>query len=101
MNITLHASLRIDERIGKMSDEEKMLLAKEAYSDGFTSVHFYGKNNLMFRFLQHQQNKYLGKTLRLFNDFIYIFSLKAPHDLITCFPIKENYERYVSNHKNK
>lgn len=101
MNITLHASLRMDERIGKMSDEEKLLLAKEAYSNGFTSVHFYEKNNLMFSFLQHQQNKYSGKTLRLHNDFIYIFSLKAPHDLITCFPIKDNYDRYVSTHKSK
>ena len=97
MNITLHASLRMDERIGKLSDIEKKELAIEAYTNGFTSVHFYEKNNTMFSYLQYQQNKYPGKTLRLHNDFVYIFSLKAPHDLITCFPVQENYQRYVAN----
>ena len=101
MNITLHASLRMDERIGKMSDEEKLLLAAKAYSDGVTSAHFYEKNNAMFCYLQHQQNKHFGKTLRLYKDFIYIFSLKEPHDLITCFPIEDNYEKYAFSRKNK
>ena len=100
MNITLHASLRMDERIGKLNDNEKIQLANNAYNNGLTSVHFYEKNNTMFSFIQYQQNKYPGKTLRLLGDIIYIFSLRAPHDLITCFPYKENYERYAINHSN-
>lgn len=95
INITLHAGIRIKERIGKMKEEEMKKLASEAYAYGFNSVHFLETDYTMFRFLQYQQNKYPGKTLRLYNDFVYIYSLKPPHDLITCFPVQENYKRYI------
>ena len=95
--ITLHAALRIDERIGKLSEEEKLQLAKEAYYFGKTSVHFYEVDNKMFSFLQYQQNKYLGKTLRLHEGVIYIFSMKPPHSLITCYPINDSFDRYVAH----
>ena len=95
--ITLHAALRIDERIGKLSEEEKIQLAKEAYYFGKTSVHFYEVDNTMFSFLQYQQNKYLDKTLRLHEGVIYIFSMKPPHSLITCYPINDSYDRYVAH----
>ena len=97
INVTLHASLRMIERIGKMSDLEMKNLAQKAYTYGLTSVHFLEKDVTMFKFLQYQQNKYPNKTLRLYKDFVYIFSLTPPYNLVTCFHISENYERYKKN----
>ena len=53
----------------------------------------------MFQFLQHQQNKEKGKTLRLFKEIVFIFSMHAPHELVTCFPYKRNYDYYVEKSK--
>lgn len=101
VGVTLHAMSRIDERIKKMSDEDKTSLAKVAYEKGKNSAHYYGVNNDMFMFLQYKQNKYPDKTLRLYEDVIFIFGLKPPHALITCFPLNKSFEEFMKHrHKN-
>lgn len=95
--ISYHGKVRITERIGEMSDEQMFALAKVAYEFGKTSGHYIEKDPLMFKFLQYQQNKKLGKTLRLYNDILFFYSMEPPHELVTCFPYKTNYDTYVEN----
>ena len=99
IGVSYHGQVRIKERIGDLKEEEMAALAKVAYEFGKNSGHFIEKDTLMFRFLQHQQNKEKGKTLRLFKDILFIFSMHAPHELVTCFPYKTNYDNYVENAK--
>ena len=97
---TLHGKERMLERIGNMSEQEMLSIIKVAYERGLTSGHFIEKDPIMFKFLQYYQNKKLGKTLRLFKDVLFFFALEPPHDLVTCFPYRSNYEQYVSKGKN-
>lgn len=101
IGISYHGQIRIKERIGEMSDEEMHALAKVAYEFGKNSGHFIEKDLTMFKFLQYHQNKERGKTLRLFNDILFFFSMQPPHDLVTCFPYKNNYDNYVAIEQKK
>ena len=51
----------------------------------------------MFKFLQYQQNKKRGKTLRLYKDYLFFYSMEPPHDLVTCFPFNSSFEMYSKN----
>ncbi|MBQ6920932.1 MAG: hypothetical protein IJQ72_03420 [Bacilli bacterium] len=51
----------------------------------------------MFKFLQYQQNKKRGKTLRLYKDYLFFYSMEPPHDLVTCFPFNSSFETYSKN----
>lgn len=99
INITYHGKERMLERIGNMDEKEMLSLAKVAYEKGLTSVHFLEKDPIMFRFLQHKQSKITGKILKIYKDILFFFSLEPPHDLVTCFPYKSNYDLYVENIK--
>ena len=99
IGITLHGKERVLERIGEMNDEEMLSIVKVAYDKGLTSGHYIEKDPLMFKFLSYQQSKYIGKTLRIYKDVLFFYSLEPPHSLITCFPYKTNYEKYISNKK--
>ena len=101
IGVSYHGKVRIKERIGEMSDEEMSALAKVAYEHGKTSGHYIEKDRIMFQFLQYQQNKIRHKTLRLFKDILFFFSLEPPHELVTCFPYKTNYDTYVENQGKK
>lgn len=101
IGVTYHGKERILERIGDMKDEEMLSIAKVAYEKGLTSAHFIEKDQLMFNFLQYQQNKKIGKTLRLYRDILFFFSLEPPHSLVTCFPYKNNYDMFISDKKRK
>ena len=101
IGVTLHGKERILERIGKMNDEEMLSIVKVAYENGKTSAHFIETNPTMFKFLQYQQNKKLGKTLRFYKDILFFFSLEPPHDLVTCFLYQSNYEQYVETSDKK
>ena len=101
VGVTYHAMARIDERIGEMSEEKKLALAKIAYEKGKTSVHYCGIDNDMFMFLQYKQNSHPDKTLRLYDDTIFIFSLKPPHDLITCFPVGKSFDEFMKQRRKK
>ena len=95
INLTFHGKVRIRERIGEMKEDDMLALAKVAYEKGKNSVYFLEKDPMMFKFLQHQQNKRRGKTLRIYQDILFFYTLEPPHDLVTCFPYKSNYEMYV------
>lgn len=99
IGITYHGKLRIQERIGDMSDEEMLALAKVAYTKGKTSAHFLEKDRNMFEFLSYHQGKKIGKTLRLYGDILFFFSLEAPHDLVTCFFYNNNYDLFIEERK--
>ena len=101
IGVTIHGKERILERLGKMSEKEMLSLVKVAYEKGLTSGHFIEKDPNMFRFLQYQQNKKLGKTLRLYKDILFFYTLEPPHSLVTCFFYKTNYEDYLAKAKNK
>ncbi len=101
IGVSYHGQVRIKERIGDLKDDEMSALAKVAYEFGKNSVHFIEKDTVMFQFLQYQQNKERGKTLRLFQDILFFFSMHAPHELVTCFPYKTNYQVYVEHHKKR
>ena len=97
--VSMHASDRIDERIRVMSQEEKETLAKAAFVNGKTSIHFLEKDQSMFLYLQYKQNKYENKTLRLYEDVIFVYSSTPPHSLITCFPYQQNYEDFLKGRR--
>ncbi len=99
IGVTYHGRERIKERIGDMQEKEMLSLAKVAYEKGLTSAHFIEKDREMFKFLQYQQNKRIGKTLRLYNDILFFYSLEPPHALVTCFPYRNNYEMYTKKEK--
>lgn len=101
IGVTIHGKERILERIGSMSDEQMLALVKVAYEKGLTSAHFIEKDPNMFKFLQYQQNKKLGKTLRLYKDILFFYTLEPPHSLVTCFFYKTNYEDYLAKAKTK
>lgn len=100
VGISLHGKERMIERICDMTDEEMLMLAKVAYHKGTTSVHFLEKDAKMFEFLQYQQGKVQGRTLRLYSGILFFFSLKAPYNLVTCFPFQNSYDTFVKNNKN-
>lgn len=97
--ITEHASLRINERIGEMTLEEQLDLARLAYEYGEHSGHYIEKDPEMFKFLQYIQNKHPGKTLRLYKGIIFIFGMKPPHGLVTVYPFYTSYERYQQHQR--
>ena len=97
--ISIHASQRIDERIKKMDEKDKLKLAVDAYSRGETAAHYIEKDFRMFAYLSQKQNTYVGKTLRLYQGFIFIFALSSPHKLVTCFPLNQDYEKYLKHFK--
>ena len=99
IGVSYHGKVRVLERIGEMSDEDMLALAKVAYEQGKTSVHFLEKNPTMFKFLQYHQNKKQNKTFRLFNDILFFYSMQPPHELVTCFPYKSSYDKYIENNK--
>ena len=101
IGVTYHGKERILERIGEMSENEMLSLAKVAYEKGKTSGHYIEKDPVMFKFLQYQQNKKIGKTLRFYNDILFFYTLEPPHSLVTCFPYKNNFELYSSNEKKR
>ena len=101
VGVTYHGLARIEERISSMSETEMIKLAKDAYVNGYNSVNFLEKDLDMFKYLQYKQNKYPGKTLRLYKNMIFIFSLEPPHDLVTCFPYEENFKQYKEAQKNR
>lgn len=100
IGVTLHGRTRILERIGELQDNEMLLLAKVAYEEGKNSVNYIESDPQMFKFLQYQQNKKRGKTLRLYKDFLFFYSLEPPHDLVTCFPFDSSFERYSKAENN-
>lgn len=97
--ITEHARLRMNERIGEMTDEAQLKLAREAYINGEHSGHYVERDPEMFMFLQYIQNKHPGKTLRLYKGIIYIFSLRPPHGLVTVYPFDSSFEKYRKNRR--
>ena len=99
IRVSYHGQARIKERIGDLNESEMQALAKVAYEFGKNSGHFIEKDVIMFKFLQYHQNKERGKTLRLFKDILFFFSMQPPHELVTCFPYKNNYETYVEHHQ--
>ena len=101
VGLTNHGGARLEERGRIKEEDEKMRLAKEAYVNGKNSVHFLETDVDMFKYLQYKQNKYLGKTLRVYKNLIFIFSLEPPHDLITCFPYEDNFKQYKEAQKNR
>lgn len=101
ISITYHGKERILERIGEMSEEEMLSLSKVAYEKGLTSGHFIENNPMMFKFLQYQQNKKIGKTLRLYNGILFFYALEPPHSLVTCFPYESSFDKYQSIYEEK
>ena len=97
IGVTLHGHTRILERIGEINETEMLQLAKVAYEEGKNSVNYLESDPKMFSFLQYQQNKKRGKTLRLYKDFLFFFSIEPPHELVTCFPFDSSFERYSKN----
>ena len=101
IGVTYHGKERILERIGNMSEEEMLSLVKVAYEKGLTSGHYIEKDPIMFKFLQYQQNKKIGKTLRFYKDILFFYSLEPPHSLVTCFLYQTNFDKYISSEKRK
>lgn len=99
INVTLHGKARILERIGDFNDQQIASLAKVAYEKGLNSAHFIEKDSVMFKFLQYHQNKRRDITLRLYQDILFFYALKEPHDLITCFYYQTNFELFKENNK--
>ena len=97
--VTIHGQARILERIGEMNEKEMLSLAKVAYEKGLTSAHYIEKDTNMFKFLQYQQNKIIGKTLRFYKSILFFFTLEPPHSLVTCFFYQNNYEAYLAHEK--
>lgn len=97
--VSPHASIRIEERIGKMSEEEKIMLAKAAFEYGKNPMHFYESDRDMFMFLQYKQSQYSKRTLRLYKNMIFVFTLEQPPTLVTCLYFESSYNMYME-HKN-
>lgn len=97
IGVTFHGHTRILERIGQLEDSEMLILAKVAYEEGKNSVNYLESDPKMFKFLQYQQNKKRGKTLRLYKDYLFFYSMEPPHDLVTCFPFNSSFETYSKN----
>lgn len=98
--VSEHASLRINERIEPMNDEQQLVLAIKAYETGVQPIDFIDKQDDVFECMHYLQNKKPGKTLRLFNNIIFIFGLQEPHALVTVYPFEESLKRY-RNVRNK
>lgn len=92
--VTQHGKDRIIERIGEMSDKEIKALGKVAYHKGLTSGHFLESDPMMAEFLSYKQGREVGKIAKIYGDVLFFFSLKAPHDLVTCFFYKNNFENF-------
>ena len=101
VGLTKHADERISERIKKMSYEEKLQLATLAYNNGEKPVDYLFVDENKCEFLQYKQSKHLGKTLRLYDGNIFIFSLAPPHDLVTCFDFESSYKWHLDHKKKK
>ena len=97
--ITDHARMRIQERVGSLSDEDQLKLAKVAYEKGEHSMHYYETDKNKFMCLNYIQNKHQGKTLRLYDGIVYIFSLTPPHGLVTVYPFEQSYNMYMKNRR--
>ena len=97
--ITDHARMRINERVANYSDEEQLKLAKVAYEKGEHSMHYFDKDKNIFMCLNYIQNKHLGKTLRLYDGIVFIFSLTPPHGLVTVYPFEQSYNMYIKNRR--
>ena len=91
----------MSERINKMSYEEKLQLATLAYNNGEKPVDYLFVDETKCEFLQYKQSKHLGKTLRLYDGNIFIFSLAPPHDLVTCFDFESSYKWHLDHKKKK
>ena len=99
VELSLHGSLRIEERIGKMSETEKLNLAKAAYEKGKTAWHFYGSFDNDFKVLSYIQSKHPDREIRLYNDFVFVYQRKIPHALVTCLSYKESFDNFMSRNK--
>lgn len=100
ISLTIHGRSRVLERLGEMSEDEMLVLAKVAYEFGKNPVHYYEQDPLMFKFLRYQQSKHSNKTLRIFKDVLFFFSFTPPHVLVTCFHYKANFDEFVIKQKN-
>ena len=97
--ITIHGSGRSKERIANMNRDEILALAQEAYSLGTTPAHYIESDPKVFRYLSHQQNKHADTTLRVYKGFIFIFGLRSPYPLITCYAFQQGYDHYKRSGK--
>lgn len=88
--LSKHAMLRIKERIGTMSNKEKYELARKAFVDGKTPVHFIEKDMALYKYLSYKQ-KTLVATVRVLEKMVYIYTNTKPYTLITCYQLPETF----------
>ena len=88
--ISIHAMQRIKERLGKMSNKEKYILAKKAFIDGKTPAHFIETNRALYDYLSKKQRT-LVATVRLLDNVVYVYTNMKPYKLITCYQLPENF----------
>uniref|UniRef100_UPI003FEF82C4 hypothetical protein n=1 Tax=Candidatus Onthocola sp. TaxID=3085646 RepID=UPI003FEF82C4 len=81
-HVSSHAKKRLMERVGIKSD----------YGTLLNSIKKYGKTKKNFRgeFYKYLNSKDRGKTIKVFNDCIYIFS-KSKKRLITTYKVPKSY----------
>ena len=101
VSLTIHGSHRISERIQDLTEEEKLNLAKHAFNEGKTPMHFYDSSPNDYKCLLYLQNKTRDTTLKLYNDVVFIFSKDLTHHLVTCFPYKQSYDNYMRHQNQK
>ena len=102
VNLSLHGSGRLNERIDeKLSNANKLALAKLAYEKGKTAIHFFGISDNDFKVMQFIQNKNPDATIRLYEDYVFVYSLKPPHTLITCLSYKQSYDNFMKHEIKK
>lgn len=92
-NVSSHAKKRLNERVGIKSD----------YGNLFNNIKKYGKTKRQFQgeFYKYLNSKDRGKTIKVFNDCIYIFS-KTKKKLITTYKVPKSYlptSKYEINNK--
>lgn len=81
-NVSSHAKKRLKERVGIKND----------YGTLLNSIKKYGKTKKQFQgeFYKYLNSKDRGKTIKVFNECIYIFS-KSKKKLITTYKVPKSY----------
>ncbi len=98
VTISEHAKERMDQRIGVLSDENKYKLANIAYLKGNTPAHYLINNEVdIFNALSHKQANHTNRTCRVYDNFLYFFSLSFPHVLITVISVPSILNAYYKN----
>ena len=101
VSLTIHGSDRISKRIKDLSYEEKLNLAKLAFEEGKTPMHFYDSSPNDYSCLLYIQNKTRNTTIKLYKEVVFVFSKEISHQLITCFPYKQSFDNFMRYQKQK